>query len=508
MAFGAVVSSVLTTSTIQAAEWRATDTCKLKKSVRMDRGKKQSALELKSGAMLVIIGRDGNQFKVKSGKNEGTLSNKQLDTSCEGVPVSAKAAATPALVAPTPTASAASAVPPVPPEAEPAIELEPPKTATAAPKTPPPPPPAEAIPAGSIGDEEDLDLPVDRKTRVALFPLSASDADNLSVEKKAAAMWANHPSFQLVPARTVKNALQGSKKDCRADEACLAAAARKAKADFFIVGAATLSAKSSDKSTEKTVAIDVRLLDAKRRKPIDRSQRVVPYSNSNTLGDDVAVDLKQIVRKLDPDQFGRLILSMKERNAEVKIDDKLVGMSPLAPRAMPTGAYVLDVALESYKPVHISFDIEPQADTEISLKLARSDAFIKDYKSKAWMKRGLAIGSLALGGASAVACVSLIIYGNLKNQDTFDRYYAAGRELTTAELQQVARIRSQLNTVDILSVVTGVVAVAAISTGIVLWIIGDDPNAYDGTATGPVAPAAPSLALAPTMNGFMFVGGF
>lgn len=500
------MSSAVMSNESAAAEWRATDTCKLIKSVRMDRGKKESAVELKSGTMVVIIGRDGNQFKVKSGKNEGTLSNKQLDTSCEGVPVSTKAPTTtaPALLAATPTPSAAPAVPKPSPEAEPAVELEHPKTAAAAPKSHTAVQPAEALPVGSLGDEEELNLPIDRKTRVALFPLSANDADNSAVEKKAAAMWADHPSFQLVPARTVKNALQGSKKDCRSDEACLAAAARKAKADFFIVGAATLTAKGADKSAEKTVSIDVRLLDAKRRKPIDRSQRMVPYSNSNTLGDDVAVDLKQIVRKLDPDQFGRLILSMKERNAEVKIDDKLVGMSPLAPRAMPTGAYVLDVSLESYKPVHISFDIEPQADTEISLKLARSDAFIKDYKSKAWMKRGLAIGSLALGGASAIACVSLIIYGNLKNQDTFDRYYAAGRELTTAELQQVASIRSQLNTVDILSVVTGVVAVAAISTGIVLWIIGDDPNAYDGTTPA----AAPSLALAPTTNGFMFVGGF
>lgn len=541
-----VLAAGFGSTTAEAAGLRATDICVLTKPTKLER-KKDKPVELKVGTRVVVLARDGNNLRVKDGKNEGTVDARTLERQCEPPtaptntsPTTTGAAApeaagksvaqpspppaspntTPGLATSAATASSATAVSSaaeIPADGlknEPEISLSTPKASAESAAT------ASAVEPNSDGLIDEPELPVDRKTRVAVFSFSATADDASAIEKKAIAVLGKSSAFQLVPNKTLRTAQQQHKRDCKQDDACLAAVARRAKADFFIAGSVDRRdrgpSKASDKGTtdkgliEKGLTqIDVRLLDSKRAKPIDRSQRLLPSSNSASLADDVALSLQQIVRKLDPDQFGRLVLRVYEQRtanpgpvrpelqgAQVRIDDRQVGLSPLAPRPMATGAYTLDVTMDGWKPAHIPFDIEPQADTEISLTLAHSDAFLNAYRSQAKTRRVLAISAFAVGGASAIACGAFVIYGNVKNQDTFDRYFAAGRTLNAQELSDVRKIRSGIATTDALAVVTGVVAAAAITTGIVLWLTGDDPAAYD----------TPKVALVPVLGGLLVSG--
>lgn len=223
----------------------------------------------------------------------------------------------------------------------------------------------------------------------------------------------------------------------------------------------------------------------------------------------------KLVQPLLKGKTGSLVVDLAELGATVKVDDVVVGVTPLGRVPVTAGPHVLKVEKEGF--VTYQKDVRVKGDETVAepVRLVPSPDFVAAYRSKnsklriaAWASTGVAVAAGAVGLAMGVRAQSL--YGTPDTKGTFQyerAFVLAGiEEDPTGNHRQLANdLKSSVDSARLLSIVMVGVAAAAAAGAVTLWILGDSPSKYDAYLGPDVKVAA---LLAPGLGGFTLSGRF
>ncbi len=197
----------------------------------------------------------------------------------------------------------------------------------------------------------------------------------------------------------------------------------------------------------------------------------------------------KLMGKLLSSRSGTLLVESSESGGTVKLDDVVVGTTPM-PGALPVpgGPHFLAVEKEGFVGFQKEIRIQPEQVTVERAALLPSADFIRAYETKAnRMRVGAWIGTgLAVVGVMASAGLQLKagqLYGDVATPGTFQ--YARAKLNAGVESDASGDYRASANTLkasigslETMSYVgLGVAAAAAVAGGY-FWVAGDPPERY------------------------------
>jgi hypothetical protein len=336
----------------------------------------------------------------------------------------------------------------------------------------------------------ELTLPPGRAATLVYTPIlngggAGVDAVLPALDRRLPQVLASIQSFGTRAGPSVSHALDSESKRCRVDDACLARIGKKFHADAVLAGTLTLS---SD-----TYHLEFRLVDPKTGKTSDRAAQDFPNQGLQPLIDHSIDTVRIAVRELIVEEYGRLILRVSEPRTQVRLDGRLIALTPMAARPVSPGDHQLDLALEDFRPYQGKVTINALEDVTVNVVLERSDDFVRRYKEHAGLVRKIAWASLGVGLGGVAGAVGLVVAGAVINNNAYNKYEAPKKQLTTAQLTQVQNISHEADVLDGVAIGAGILGALGLGTAAVLFLAGDDPNAYDH----PPKPLAVQLSFLP-----------
>lgn len=207
---------------------------------------------------------------------------------------------------------------------------------------------------------------------------------------------------------------------------------------------------------------------------------------------------------------GELVVRTDELGAAVKVDDVLVGVTPLGSVTVAGGPHLLTLEKDGFVTWRKEIRIGAGQTLEETARLVPSPDFIEAWKKKhgalriaAWSSSGVAAASLALGVVMGLRAQA--VYGSEGAKGTFlyeRRFVLEGVEVDESgnHREAATSLKAQVETARTLSIVGLAVGGAALAGAVALWLLADDPHRYDGyqravQLTALVAPGQGGLAL-------------
>ncbi len=207
---------------------------------------------------------------------------------------------------------------------------------------------------------------------------------------------------------------------------------------------------------------------------------------------------------------GRLNVRASEEEALVFINGALVNQA-LSGVALPEGAHRLRVERAGFLPSERTIVVRPGSEVTVDVALAPTAVYRADYRAAASARRSWALG-LGVGGAVLTgASLGFLVWNGAKISDSkraYDEAYAEAepeckpsQTSKCTQLAEVATIRendlSSKQDRQVFGWVGVGVGAAALGTGVVLWLTGNDPRRYDPK---PESDVFGSFQLAPWMS--------
>ena len=216
----------------------------------------------------------------------------------------------------------------------------------------------------------------------------------------------------------------------------------------------------------------------------------------------------KLVAKILNARSGSLLVNVSETGASVKLDDTLVGTTPLAGRLeVPGGPHLLAVEKKGFVTVQKEVRVQSNRFTEEQVTLIPSPDFIRDYEAGAtrmrigaYLSTGVAVAGLAAAGVMQYQAT--LLYGGPDVEGTFAYHRAkllAGIE-TEGEVdhrQAASSLKAQIESAQRFSYIGAGAGALGAALGAFFWIAGDDPGRYSRFKKTP----APAVALTPTPGG-------
>ena len=322
-------------------------------------------------------------------------------------------------------------------------------------------------------------------------------------------------TFQVVTADAIRNMLAFEKQrqmlGC-ADAGCMAEIGGALGVDWLVSGKVTKLAASH--GVPETLSVDLTLTNVRKAQ---REGSVIETARTETeLVTKTGKAAQKLVAKILAGRSGRLVVSAVETGAIVKIDDQTKGTTPMRGAiSLPAGPHTLAIEKAGFVTYQKDVQVEPGKLVEESVTLVPSPDFVRNYESRqkklrlgAWISTGVAAAGLATAVALQVSANSL--YGNETTPGTF--LYARAKLQNGVETEggtnlrdQASKLKSDIETRQTMSYVTGGLGGIAAVAATYFWIAGEDPQRYsrfaDTTARLDVAPL-PGGALAAVSIGF------
>jgi hypothetical protein len=187
---------------------------------------------------------------------------------------------------------------------------------------------------------------------------------------------------------------------------------------------------------------------------------------------------------------GNLVLATSEAGATVKVDDVIVGVTPVGQSSVAGGPHQVAVEKEGFVTWKKEVRVKPDEMTEETVKLVPSPDFISAYRSKQTKLRigmiataVVAAGALATGIAMGIRAQN--IYGHSEN-DPGTFLYARAHILSGIESENgvdyrdlANRTKADITTSQAVAYLGYGLAGAAAVTSVVLGVLGENPNRYD-----------------------------
>ena len=228
----------------------------------------------------------------------------------------------------------------------------------------------------------------------------------------------------------------------------------------------------------ETMLINLSLLDTKSARVIERESRSVQGS-LDRLVEETGNAAKFLVRSLLEGKQGDVIVKSSENNAEIEVDGKLVGLSPMPRLKMASGPHTLRVSKKGFVVYAKDVIVSDKELTVLDAQLVPSMEFISNYDGKANTMRYAAYATFGVG-AAAVATGFILWYGyndprNNKHNAAKDALDKAGNATTA---QETGLINNEAGfdfcTIYTVSQIVGIVGGVAMATGIVLFFSGPE----------------------------------
>lgn len=231
-----------------------------------------------------------------------------------------------------------------------------------------------------------------------------------------------------------------------------------------------------------------------------REQRQV--SREEDLMKEVEGATRFLVRDLLRGKQGELILTTVELGAEVEIDGRLIGVTPLGRQTLAGGPHTVKVHKKGFVTWANDVDIESDQPAVVNASLVPSLDFIAEYDSRArlyrifaWVATGIGVGALGFGVAGYV--------WNNDRAATYERDLARDNcmanppDAPTVDCTGYESRRQEIMSFSPVVLAALISGVAIAGTGLALFLIGPEVGVYDQyksvSEAGPVAVAVMPL---------------
>jgi hypothetical protein len=333
------------------------------------------------------------------------------------------------------------------------------------------------------------------KPKLAVLDFAANGATK-ELASAAAGIAANEldrmATFQIVTSDAIRSMLAFEKQrqmlGC-ADAGCMADIGGALGVDWLVSGKVTKLAAAG--GVPETYSLDLTLTNVKKAQ---REGSVIESARTETeLVQKTGKAAQRLVAKILAGRTGRLVVSLDEVGAVVKVDDQAKGTTPLRGAiALPAGPHTLTVEKKGFVAYQKDVQIDSGKLSEERVTLVPSPDFVKEYESRqkklrlgAWISTGVAAAGLAAAVALQVSANSL--YGNESTPGTF--LYDRAKLQNGVEVQggvnlrdEANKLKSDISTRQTMSYVAGGLGGVAAIAATYFWIAGEDPRRYQGFA--------------------------
>lgn len=340
----------------------------------------------------------------------------------------------------------------------------------------------------------------DRRVPIAVMELSPRGVDPAAASALATEVsnaLADLRVFRVITKEDIKRMLQleQTRQQCtgQADAACLAEIGGALGVEFLVYGEVSRLGGPFN--------LSLVLLDIGRAEAVSRARAQV--AGASALLEETARATRALVQPLLTDKTGFLVVDVREPGAEVSVDGRLLGVTPLPGRLeLPMGPHEVRVDKEGFLTWARSVDLEPGQATVASAALIPSPSFVSAYEGSARSVRTAAWLSAGAGAALLGTSLVLGLVADARFDDLERRGWLSARpqdcavEARPGELcptnigfqNGVLNEVDDVETLDTLALGAAVLGGAAALGSAVLFFTGDDPDryrAFTAVAMGP-----------------------
>jgi len=225
------------------------------------------------------------------------------------------------------------------------------------------------------------------------------------------------------------------------------------------------------------------LTDTAKAEVLAREQRTV--AKADDLPGQAEGAARFLVRKLLAGQQGFLVIEASESGAEVELDGRVIGMTPLPRQTLAGGPHKLRLAKKGFITWARDILIEKEQVAVVDASMAPSLEFIEAYDSEARTWRLLAYGVGGLGLAGIGFGIGGWLYNNNRAAAFNDDVAAAGCVANGGVqpsgncTELFAKDRKSIESFHTAVVASGVVGTVALAAGVFFWAQGPAPGLYD-----------------------------
>lgn len=373
------------------------------------------------------------------------------------------------------------------PAADPAGDPASPSEAGPAPVSPPPVSPqpttaaAEAMPeagAANTPTPDVLQMGADTDGRVAIMVLDLAARGAVSPETAAtlsALVGARMAALEVFDVFTEDDlrqlvdfdALRDTFASCAEDDGCLSSYDQALGVPYLVTGIV-------DRIDGKTV-LSLALLDLQEIKVVARLASTPTEAGAVVPAVHELVD--QLLLPLREARTGQLILSVSEEGADLLLNGKIVGSTPVGTAKVAAGPVHVEVAKEGFVRSKRVVTVAPGEQVEVRVVLVPGEEYIGRYKRIAWAMRIGAITAAGLTVASASAGAALWVTNQLLTQQLAQ---ATGQSASPFEPLKVTPAEFfTLWTMRLFAYGLMAAALPAAATAVGLFLIGEPPGRYD-----------------------------
>ena len=253
--------------------------------------------------------------------------------------------------------------------------------------------------------------------------------------------------------------------------------------------------------------ITLTLVDTKTARVIERESRTADTEEKLLAEVDGAA--RFLVRSLLEGRLGDVIVKASENAAEVEIDGKLVGQTPMPLMKMAGGPHTVRISKKGFVTYARDIAVDEKQATVLDANLIPSTEFIDNYDSKANAIRAAAYVSTGVG--AAMVATSLVLWfavaepQNARNSATYDALIANGNVPSDAQKTQLNSQATSIRTLYTVSQIVGVAGGVVAAAGLVMFFAGPKPGVYDQYKRVDVSGTKVSFEVSPLASG-LYVG--
>ncbi len=255
----------------------------------------------------------------------------------------------------------------------------------------------------------------------------------------------------------------------------------------------------------KKYVVGLQRIDMDKKKVEKRVDRQFDGSRERLL-QEVAHASYKVVEDILTAQSGTLLLSISEAGADISIDGKNVGVSPVQRLSVPAGPRDIRVAKDGFIDWLRTEQIAPKGVQILDVNMIPSAQFIQEYEQRAQSQRMWAWITLGSAVALEAVAIGLRTYTYLEIDPIEDDYNQGNyRGLTAEEFYQEYRDdMDRAETMDITALTAGVVGLGVGVLSAYFFLEGGDPDRYQRFRGMGSEPALPTVTLSPATGGGLF----
>lgn len=268
---------------------------------------------------------------------------------------------------------------------------------------------------------------------------------------------------------------------CSSDVSCLTDIGGALGTDYLLTGSVL--------QVDEAYLIQLQLIDIANAKVANRVSREFK-GGPLALVQDLRVATLLLARPVMKQSQGSLLVQCKEEGASIKINDAIVGVTPLAEAlSLAQGMHTLEVSKSGFILFRRDVHVEKDKTLTVNVVLQPSQEYINNYRSMAqnwrigaWSATGLGLVSLAAsGGLFALSVVeSKALTADIKA-------YNDQSQRSDEDFSALNRRGHDIGIYEGVALTTGLVGLLVAVTGGLLFVFGPDVDRYSSTKDSEVA---------------------